>query len=702
MGQYDSLVGKVIGNYQVQRELGRGGMGVVYKAHEQSLQRVVALKVLPPHLAADPNFVKRFEREARAVASLTHPNIVTIFAVGSHDDYHFMAMEYVKGNTIDQIVREKGRYGIREAVEIVQQAADALAEAHRNDVIHRDIKPHNIMIDQAGRVKVMDFGLAKLMSGRTEITATGTYMGTPSYMSPEQCQGHELDPRTDIYSLGIMLYEMLAGTPPFKADTPLAVMRKILDDPMPSLTAAAPAAPYEVECILSKMTAKDANARYASADDLSADLKAWLRGAPTSLSGMDAATQPVDSGANEGVSRTDKTVISGPVLVDTMAAPGSATAKKPNVAAALLMAGLVAFLLVGVIAGGTYYVWRSIQNQRTALAATMSEPKTPIEAAVADVAPEETEEQAAAPEPAPEPEPDTEPEPEPEPAAPAMTAAHARVAEQAAAEARAKVDARKAEADEAIVTEAEGLFRRGQAHRELEEPMEAVEAFNGALEHYEAILAALPPAAEKPAAEEAKAEEKSAAAEPERMEVAANTTPHRADVVIVTPDGKNIADVQRMTQSPVTPPQPAPAQPAPAAQPKAADDGQPKTYANGRLVDNGNGTVLDKSTGLIWQKGDSGSALAAPRVGRSSDYRMYAANLRLGGRASWRVPTKAEFMRLATDELSPGDSPFQNSGGSYWCFQPGQLHGVYEWSSGNFFVSPGDGDKFHLRCVTGP
>lgn len=701
MGQYDSLVGKVIGNYQVQRELGRGGMGVVYKAHEQSLQRVVALKVLPPHLAADPNFVKRFEREARAVASLTHPNIVTIFAVGSHDDYHFMAMEYVKGNTIDQIVREKGRYGVREAVEIVQQAADALAEAHRNDIIHRDIKPHNIMIDQAGRVKVMDFGLAKLMSGRTEITATGTYMGTPSYMSPEQCQGHELDPRTDIYSLGIMLYEMLAGTPPFKADTPLAVMRKILDDPMPSLTAAAPAAPYEVECILSKMTAKDANARYASADDLSADLKAWLRGAPTSLSGMDAATQPVDSGANEGVSRTEKTVISGPVLVDTMAAPGSAPVRKPNVAAALLMAALVAFLLVGVIAGGTYYVWRSIQNQRTALAATTPEAKTPIEAAIAEETPEEP---AESPDTAAEPEP--EPDTTPAPVAPAVTAAYARIAEQTAAELRSKVEARKEEADAAAFDAAETLFRRGQAHRELEEPMEAVAAFTGALEHYEAILAALPPVEEKLAAEEAKAtpeeQPKAAEAEPERMEVAANTTPHRADVVIVTPDGKNIADVQRMTQSPVTPPQPAPAQPAPAAQPKATDDGQPKTYANGRLIDNGNGTVLDKSTGLIWQKGDSGNALPAPRVGRSSDYRTYVANLRLGGRASWRVPTKAEFMRLATDELSPGDSPFQNSGGSYWCFQPGQLHGVYEWSTGNFFVSPGDGDKFHLRCVTGP
>ena len=235
MSPSESLIGTIIGNYEILSELGRGGMGVVYKAHEQSLQRVVALKILSAHLSEDAALVKRFLREARAGARLNHANIVTTHAVGEHDGTYFIAMEYIKGSPLSKVIRDKGQLDVRRALEWTRQAADALAEAHRNDIIHRDIKPQNIMIDQAGRVKVMDFGLAKLLQASTALTADGVLLGTPLYMSPEQAEGKKVDARTDLYSLGVVLYEMLGGTQPFPGDSPIAVLRQIIDKPLPDL-----------------------------------------------------------------------------------------------------------------------------------------------------------------------------------------------------------------------------------------------------------------------------------------------------------------------------------------------------------------------------------------------------------------------------------------------------------------------------------
>lgn len=522
----ESIIGKSIGNYEIQRELGRGGMGYVYKAHEQSLQRVVALKVLPPHLASSPQFVKRFEREARSAARLSHPNIVTVFAVGSEGDYHFIAMEYVKGETVDQIVRERGKMDPREAVDVIQQVADALAEAHRNDIIHRDIKPQNIMIDQSGRVKVMDFGLAKVMSGGSELTSAGTYLGTPTYMSPEQCQGKDLDSRTDIYSLGIMFYEMVTGTLPFTADTPLAVMRKIIDEPMPALTRSVTGVPSDIEYIIEKMAAKNPSARYSSAEDLSADLKAWLRGDKTSLSAE--ATIPTPKGVRVPAPKADATIVSSAKALSdpegVLAAPAASSVAvtsafstppegvaeaPPNRAgggmAALTVATVTFLVLVGVFGGAVYFLY----GQTDPAPAERVEGTSPAPAVAAPVAETEPPVSAPSPEPAAG---EAEPEDEEEMAAgevevtPAdgidtvpVTEAEVADAAEAAETARAKFAERSDEVDGAILEAADDAFENGRAYRQLGAFTEALAAYNTAAEQYGALYESLPAVMAEPA-----------------------------------------------------------------------------------------------------------------------------------------------------------------------------------------------------------
>ena len=277
MSNENSLVGKVIGNYEILRELGRGGMGVVYKAHEMSLQRVVALKVLSESLSGHSMYTRRFQREAWAYAQLNHPNIVTIHAVGEQDGVHYIAMEYVVGKTLAQVIKEQGTLAVEVATDITLQVAEALFEAHGRDIIHRDIKPSNIMIDAAQRVRVMDFGLAKLVVGRSELTGSGAVLGTPAYMSPEQCDSAQVDLRTDIYSLGVVLFEMLTGRSPFLAETPLALMRKIVESPFPRLERINSTVPAELARIVQRMVSKKRARRYESCQAVIADIRAFRR-----------------------------------------------------------------------------------------------------------------------------------------------------------------------------------------------------------------------------------------------------------------------------------------------------------------------------------------------------------------------------------------------------------------------------------------
>ncbi|MBI5208462.1 MAG: protein kinase [Elusimicrobia bacterium] len=276
MSQSDSLVGKVLGGYEIRKELGRGGMGVVYEADERSLRRTVALKVLPRRFGDDPDFVKRFLREARAIAQLSHPNIVQVYSVGEQDGVHFLAMEFVKGMAVRDCIREHGRLDARFAMDITRQVALALAEAHRKGIVHRDIKPQNILVNESGLVKVVDFGLAKGGQVSTGITATGGMLGTPLYMSPEQVRGEALDGRSDIFSLGISLYEMLAGKVPYDADTPMALMYQIVERPLPAFNPDEAVVPYGASWVMLKMTAKKAEERFPDAEALVAAIDKQL------------------------------------------------------------------------------------------------------------------------------------------------------------------------------------------------------------------------------------------------------------------------------------------------------------------------------------------------------------------------------------------------------------------------------------------
>ena len=222
------MIGKTILHYRIIEKLGEGGMGVVYKAEDSKLKREVAIKFLPHHISANKEERQRFEIEAQAAAALNHPNIATIHAIEEYDNQVFIVMEYLEGSELKEKV-SKGRLSLDESLDIMEQIAKGLQAAHQKGITHRDIKSSNIMITQTGTVKVMDFGLAKVR-GTSQITKFGTTLGTTAYMSPEQSRGEHVDHRTDIWSLGVIMYEMLAGQMPFKGDFEQAVIYSILNE----------------------------------------------------------------------------------------------------------------------------------------------------------------------------------------------------------------------------------------------------------------------------------------------------------------------------------------------------------------------------------------------------------------------------------------------------------------------------------------
>jgi len=272
------LIGRKLGAYLLLREVGRGGMGVVYLAHDESLQRDVAVKVLQQRLASDPEFERRFVREARSSAKLDHPNVVPVYTAGRDGDVLYMAMPFIKGRTLDALMKERGRLPVREALEIVRQAARGLGAAHQASLVHRDIKPHNIMIDAAGCVKIMDFGLMRSWREAEAITEPGVFYGTPEYASPEQCEGNDLDGRADLYSLGAVFYEMLGGRRPHAGNTPMALFRKILEETPTTIRSLNPDVTPAVAGVLEKMMAKRREDRYATAEELVEALGAVLDG----------------------------------------------------------------------------------------------------------------------------------------------------------------------------------------------------------------------------------------------------------------------------------------------------------------------------------------------------------------------------------------------------------------------------------------
>lgn len=268
-----SLSGTELGRYQVLERLGRGGMAEVYKGYHQNLDRHVAIKVLHGYLAEGEDFLARFEREARAVANLRHTNIVQIFDFDVEDENYYMVMELVEGGTLGQKFKtDQDTFALEYISNTIEQIAAALDYAHSQRVIHRDIKPSNIMIDDQGSVFLTDFGIARIVSG-TQFTATGALIGTPAYMSPEQCKGEEIGPASDVYSLGIILYEMLTRQQPFEAETPLSVLQKHITEPIPPIHHHRQDLPPVFEGIISRSLAKEPANRYQSAGALASDLR---------------------------------------------------------------------------------------------------------------------------------------------------------------------------------------------------------------------------------------------------------------------------------------------------------------------------------------------------------------------------------------------------------------------------------------------
>ncbi|MHB8170050.1 MAG: Stk1 family PASTA domain-containing Ser/Thr kinase [Thermincolia bacterium] len=272
------LIGKNIGNrYQIMEKLGGGGMAVVYRARCCYLQRDVTIKVLRPEYYGDEDFVERFRREAQAVASLSHPNIVNVYDVGQEDNIHYIVMEYVEGKNLKEVIRERGPLPIEEAVDIARQICEGLDHAHEHKIVHRDIKPHNILITKTGRVKVTDFGIARAATAAT-VTQTGTIVGSVHYFSPEQAKGDGTGHRSDIYSVGVVLYEMLTGSLPFEGDTPISIiLKQVQADPEPP-SKLNPAVTPELEKVVLRAMAKNADYRYQTAGEMAQDLKTVLSG----------------------------------------------------------------------------------------------------------------------------------------------------------------------------------------------------------------------------------------------------------------------------------------------------------------------------------------------------------------------------------------------------------------------------------------
>ncbi len=266
---------KINDRYQIIKTLGEGGMANVYLAHDTILDRNVAVKVLRGDLANDEKFVRRFQREALSASSLSHPNIVEMYDVGEDDGQYYIVMEYVDGKTLKQVLKQRGHLSITEVVDIMLQLTDGMAHAHDAYIIHRDIKPQNIMILSNGMIKITDFGVATALNS-TQLTQTNSVMGTVHYLPPEQAQGKGSTIRSDIYSMGIMMYELLTGLVPYKGDNAVEIALKHLKEPLPSVRKTNSSVPQSIENVIIRATAKNPKNRYVDAREMHEDLKTAL------------------------------------------------------------------------------------------------------------------------------------------------------------------------------------------------------------------------------------------------------------------------------------------------------------------------------------------------------------------------------------------------------------------------------------------
>ncbi len=371
MAVSDSLIDTLFdGRYRIQRKLGAGGMADVYLAEDQELGRRVAIKILNGRHANDDQFIERFRREAKNAAALNHPNIVSIYDRGNAEDTYYIAMEYLDGKTLKELIIGRGAAPANVAIEYARQILSALRFAHRHGIVHRDIKPHNVLVDGEGRVKVTDFGIAR--AGTSQMTETGSIVGTAQYLSPEQARGGEVDQRSDLYSLGVVLYELLTGKTPFEGDTPVEIAMKHLSNAPKPPSKLRPDIPEELDMVVLRALAKNPDDRYQSADEMEADLERVARGAPVAAATADSATQVlrrVPPPAATPADSTAATMIAPPPSARMRDVPpppviGDEEYEERGGPERPLWPWLVALLFVIVAAVAGYFVWSELSGSK--------------------------------------------------------------------------------------------------------------------------------------------------------------------------------------------------------------------------------------------------------------------------------------------------------------------------------------------------
>jgi len=365
------VLGKILGNrYEILEKVGEGGMAYVYKARCRLLNRIVAVKVLRQEFVDDEEFLEKFKNEAQSAASLAHPNIVNIYDVGEDSGVHYIVMEYVEGRVLKDIIKENGSLDQASALEITKQIAKALSMAHRKNIIHRDIKPHNILVTNEGIVKVVDFGIAKAVTSSTT-TAIGNVIGSVHYFSPEQAKGRFVDPRSDLYSLGIVLYEMLSGRVPFKGDTPVNIALQHISEDI-CFPEDSPVS-EDVKKLVLKLTQKNQAERYARADDLIKDIELIQKNVSPDFSGIDynsCKTQKLENLGAELDKIQSAKKAEKPAEIKEVKEEENSMTKKPKIKHKKFLTTLAVILAliasIGATAGG-FYIKDLVKPKQTSM-----------------------------------------------------------------------------------------------------------------------------------------------------------------------------------------------------------------------------------------------------------------------------------------------------------------------------------------------
>ncbi len=339
---------KKFGHYEVTSELGRGGMGVVYKAFEPTLNRYVAIKALGEHLLNDDGLIERFTREAKSMAAINHPNVIQVYYIGKEGKQPYFAMEFIEGISLDELLTGKRQLAVNDAKNILRQACAGLSVAHQHDLVHRDIKPANLMICKDGTVKVVDFGIAQTREYGDKLTNTGEFVGTPGYLSPEVCTGQEVDARSDIFALGIVFYEMLAGKVPFENDSPLGLMLEVVQSQIPDIRQLNKKVDKKTHYILEKMIAKDREERFQTCAEILQQLgPVTAESSLETIKNQSTEIQPLPKKVSQQITQQAAKTLAGAVTSPT----NQVTHKKQKSAGRWLAAAVL------LVAAGTGFAW---------------------------------------------------------------------------------------------------------------------------------------------------------------------------------------------------------------------------------------------------------------------------------------------------------------------------------------------------------